>query len=95
MTNKLRTVGMFSLALSPASLRLTIMMRMITARASARAVNAADEAHDRGYRRVEVQSVRSTGQLEWEVTMQARDRSGRDVRIRCQYDARNRRARLT
>jgi len=54
----------------------------------------AGEAHDRGYRRVEVQSVRSTGRLEWEVTLQGRDKSGRDVRIRCQYDARTRRARL-
>jgi hypothetical protein len=55
----------------------------------------AEEAHDRGYRRVEVQSVKSSGRLEWEVTMQARDRSGRDVRIRCEYDARSRRARLS
>ena len=54
----------------------------------------AEEAHDRGFRRVDVQSVRSSGRLEWEVTMQARDRSGRDVRLRCEYDARARRARL-
>jgi hypothetical protein len=53
-----------------------------------------EEAHDRGYRRVEVQGVRSSGRLEWEVTMQGRDRSGREIRLRCEYDARSRRARL-
>jgi hypothetical protein len=54
-----------------------------------------DEAHDQDYRRIEVQSVRAQGRNQWEVTMQARDRSGRDVRLRCEYDARNRRARVS
>lgn len=53
-----------------------------------------DEAHDRGYRRVEVRGVRSTGRNEWEVMMDGRE-SGRDVRLRCEYDARARRARVT
>lgn len=94
MTNKLLTVGMFSLALSACVVApYDYDEDDYRPRERARS-ECADEAHDRGYRRVEVQSVRSTGRLEWEVTMQARDRSGRDVRVRCQYDARNRKARL-
>jgi len=53
-----------------------------------------DLAHDRGYRRIEVQTSRAVGRLEFEVALQARDRSGREVRLRCEYDARTRRARL-
>src|SRR5688500_9104862 len=55
----------------------------------------AAEAHGQGYRRGGVQAIRSTGRLEWEVMMQGRDRQGRDVRIRCEYDARSRRARAS
>lgn len=54
-----------------------------------------DEAHDQGYRRVDIQSVRAQGRGEWDVTMQARDRTGRDARLRCEYDARSRRARVS
>lgn len=54
----------------------------------------AEEAHDQGYRRVDVQGVRATGRGEWEVMMQGRDRAGRDARLRCEYDARSRRARV-
>lgn len=54
-----------------------------------------DEAHDEGYRRVEVQNVRSVGRGQYEVMMQARDRSGREVRLRCEYESRWRRARVT
>ena len=53
-----------------------------------------EEAHDRGYRRVEVRDVRSTGRNEWEVMMEARE-GGREARLRCEYDARARRARVT
>ena len=53
-----------------------------------------DEAHDRGYRRVEVRNVRDRGRGEWEVALEGRE-SGRDVRLRCEYDARYRRARVT
>lgn len=53
-----------------------------------------EEAHDQGYRRVDVQGVRATGRGEWEVMMQGRDRTGRDARLRCEYDARSRRARV-
>jgi hypothetical protein len=55
----------------------------------------AEEAHDQGYRRVDVQSVRSVGRGDWEVTIQGRDRQGRDTRLRCEYDARSRRARVS
>ena len=55
----------------------------------------ADEAYDQGYRRVEVQTVRAVDRREFEVTMQGRDRSGRDVRLLCQYDSRARRARVS
>ena len=56
-----------------------------------------EEAHDQGYRRVDVQSVRGQGRGDWswDVTIQARDRTGRDVRLRCEYDARSRRVRMS
>jgi hypothetical protein len=54
-----------------------------------------DEAFDEGYRRADVQSVRVRARGEYEVLMQARDRSGKDVRLRCEYEARWRRARVT
>ena len=53
----------------------------------------AEAAHERGYRRVEVGSVRASGRGEWEVMMQGRE-GGRDARLRCEYDARARRARV-
>jgi hypothetical protein len=52
-----------------------------------------DVAHDRGYRRVEVRDVRSMGRGEWEVMMDGRE-GQRDFRLRCEYDARARRARV-
>ncbi len=54
-----------------------------------------EEAHDQGYRRVDVQSVRAQGRNDWDLAIQARDRTGREVRLRCDYDARSRRARLS
>ena len=56
-----------------------------------------EEAHDQGYRRVDVQSVRGQGRGDWgwDVTIQARDRTGRDVQLRCEYDARSRRVRMS
>ena len=54
-----------------------------------------EEAHDQGYRRVEIESVRGQGRGDWDVSIQARDRTGRDTRLRCDYDARTRRARVT
>ncbi|HKY09218.1 MAG TPA: hypothetical protein VJQ55_13285 [Candidatus Binatia bacterium] len=53
-----------------------------------------EEAHDQGYRRVDIQNVRAQGRGEWEVMMQGRDRAGRDARLRCEYDWRSRRARV-
>ena len=55
----------------------------------------AEVAHDQGYRRVDVQSVRSINRDDWEVMMQGRDKSGRDARLRCEYDSRYRRTRVT
>jgi len=54
-----------------------------------------EQAHDQGYRRVDIQNVRSQGRGEWEVMMQARDRTGRDARLRCEYEWRSRRARVS
>ena len=54
-----------------------------------------EQAHDQGYRRVDVQSVRSVGRGDWEVAIQARDGQGRDARLRCEYDARARRVRVS
>ena len=53
-----------------------------------------EEAHEQGYRRVDVNNVRAMGRNDWEVMMDARDRNGRDARLRCEYDARYRRARV-
>ncbi len=55
----------------------------------------AEEAHDQGYRRVDVQGVRSVGRGDWEVAIQGRDKQGRDARLRCAYDERSRRARVS
>ena len=54
-----------------------------------------EEAHDQGYRRVDVLAVRARGRGEFDVDIQARDRIGRDTRLRCEYDARYRRARVS
>ena len=55
-----------------------------------------DQAHDQGYRRVEVQSVQSVGPARgpgiWEVKMTAMASTGRAVKLSCEYDARLRRA---
>ncbi|GEM_PF-5549652 len=51
-----------------------------------------DEAHDRGYRRVEVQSVRPIERGIVEVTMHGRMSTGRDVRLSCEYNLRRRQA---
>jgi hypothetical protein len=53
-----------------------------------------EEAHDQGYRRVDIRNVREMGRGEWEVMMDARDRAGREARLRCEYDARSRRTRV-
>ena len=55
----------------------------------------AEEAYDLGYRRVEIETVRAQGRGEWDISIQARDRTGREMRLRCDYDARTRRARVT
>ena len=94
MKGKFIGVGMFSLILSSCVVPIDYDEDDYRPRERARS-ECVDEAHDQGYRRVEVQSSRGTGRQEWEVTMQATDRSGRAVRLRCEYDARNRRARVS
>jgi hypothetical protein len=93
--NKLIGVGMFSLILSgclvvPPDFDEDDYRPRERARSE-----CAEEAHDQGYRRVDVQSVRAAGRGDWEVAMQGRDRTGRDARLRCEYDARSRRARVS
>ncbi len=55
-----------------------------------------DQAHEQGYRKVEVQSVQSVGPDRgpgiWEVAMRGMASTGREVKLSCQYDARSRRA---
>jgi hypothetical protein len=51
-------------------------------------------ARDRGFRQVDVDSVEREGRGEWRVMMSATDR-GRDQRLRCDYEDRGNRARLT
>jgi hypothetical protein len=95
MKSKLMGIGMFSFLLSSCVLvPPDFDDDDYRPRERARS-ECAEEAHDQGYRRVEVKSARSVGRLEWEVMMQGRDRSGRDVRLRCEYDARSRRARVS
>lgn len=94
MKNKLIGIGMFSLVLCgcvipPGDYDEDDYRPRERARSE-----CVDEAHDRGYRRVEVRNVRSTSRTEWEVTMDGRQ-NNRDARLRCEYDARNRRARVT
>jgi hypothetical protein len=55
-----------------------------------------DQAHDQGYRKVEVQSAESVGPERgpgiWEIKMRATASTGRDVKLECTYDASRRRA---
>jgi hypothetical protein len=90
---KLISVGMFSLLLSscvvvPSDFDDEDYRPRERARSE-----CADVAYDRGYRRVDIRSVRSTNRGQWEVLMEGRE-GGRDVRLRCEYDARSRRARV-
>jgi hypothetical protein len=54
-----------------------------------------DQAHEQGYRKVEVQSVQSVGPDRgpgiWEVMMHGVASTGREVKLSCTYDARSRR----
>ena len=87
-------LGVFALALSGCVIPVDYDDDDYRPRERARS-QCVDEAHDDGYRRVDVQNVRNQGRGEFDVMMQARDRSGRDVRLRCEYDARWRRARVS
>ena len=51
-----------------------------------------DAAHERGYRRVDVQSVRSVDRGLWEIMMRAEDKGGRDVKLSCEYNVGRREA---
>jgi hypothetical protein len=51
-------------------------------------------ARERGYRSVDVDSIDREGKDEWRVMMSGRD-EGRDHRLRCDYQDRSNRARLT
>ncbi|MGH7872200.1 MAG: hypothetical protein ACREQO_08275 [Candidatus Binatia bacterium] len=51
-----------------------------------------DAAHERGYRKVDVQSARSVDRGLWEIMMQATDKTGRDVKLSCEYNVRLRQA---
>jgi hypothetical protein len=95
MKNKLMVLGMASLVLSgcvvvPPDYDEDDYRPRERARSE-----CAEEAHDQGYRRVDVQSVRPMGRGDWEVAIQGRDKQGRDARLRCEYDARARRARVS
>jgi hypothetical protein len=94
MNIKWLSLGVFALALSSCVVPVDYDDDDYRPRERARS-ECTDEAHDQGYRRVDVQSVRPERRGEFEVAMQARDRSGRDARLRCEYDARVRRARVS
>ena len=66
-------------------------------RAPERGHNACvDQAHEQGYRGVEVQSAQSVGPTTgpgiWEFTMRGMASTGREVKLSCEYDERLRRA---
>jgi hypothetical protein len=86
--------GVFALALSSCVVPVDYDDDDYRPRERARS-ECAEEAHDQGYRRIDVQSVRPERRGEFDVAMQARDRSGRETRLRCEYDARSRRARVS
>ena len=69
-----------------------IMTKMTVGRARS---ECTDEAHDQVDRRVEIESVHGQGRGDWDVSLQTRDRTGRDTRLRCDDDARTRLARVT
>ena len=94
MNIKRLSSGVFALALSGCVIPADYDDDDYRPRERARS-ECAEEAHDQGYRRIDVQSVRPDGRNEFDVVIQARDKSGRDVRVRCEYDARSRRARVT
>jgi hypothetical protein len=88
------SVGVIALALSGCVASVDYDDDDYRPRERARA-ECVEEAHDQGYRRVDIQDVRAERRGEWEVMMQARDRTGRDARLRCEYEWRNRRARVS
>ncbi len=55
-----------------------------------------DQAHEHGYRNVEIQSVQSigatTGPGTWEFTMRGVASTGREVKLSCEYDEQRRQA---
>ena len=52
-------------------------------------------ARDRGYRDLDVESIEREGRDEWRVVMRGRRDGGRELTVRCQYDDRSNRGRLT
>jgi hypothetical protein len=86
--------GIFAVALSACVVPVDYDEDDYRPRERARA-ECVEEAHDQGYRRVDIQNVRADRRGEWEVMMQARDRTGRDARLRCEYEWRGRRARVS
>lgn len=51
----------------------------------------ADQARTMRLRRIDVEPARPVGHGEWEAMIHATDSGGRDVRLRCSYDAVSRR----
>ena len=51
-----------------------------------------EEAHARGYRRVDVQSARRVDRGTWEIIMNGRASNGRDVKLSCEYNVGRRQA---
>jgi len=51
-----------------------------------------EEAHARGYRRVDIQSARRVDRGIWEIRMSGRAPNGRDVELSCEYNVGRRQA---
>ena len=94
MNNKWLGLGVAVLALSSCVIPVDYDEDDYRPRERARS-ECTEEAHDQGYRRIDVQTVRAQGRGDWDVAIQARDKTGREIRLRCEYDTRSRRVRLS
>ena len=91
MRSKLITLGILALSIAGCSMPRDYDDDDYRPRERGRS-ECTDAAHERGYRRVDVQTVRSVDRGLWEITMRATDKANRDVKLSCEYNARRREA---
>jgi len=98
MKGKCLVLSIVSLALASCVIRPDYDKDDYRAREHSRGA-CVDLAHDQGYRRVEVQSVKSIGAKvgpgTWEVMMRGVASTGREVKLSCEFDGHRRQAALS